>query len=255
MKLYLSIIALAIATFMMAACGGGADEATEIEEAPTEDAVAEEAPAEEAYLDATEVAPDNYKLLSAEGNVRIVEMTVGVGQKDNKHSHNEEYAYFVSGGKARIYIGDQSQEAELPDGATMSNEPWTHQVENIGDKDIHAIICELMETPNVNQAEAYIDATEAASDNYKLLHDGDKVRIIEMTLEPGMQDAEHSHNMEHVYFITGGSVKIHVGDEVVDAEIPDGHVMHHDAWKHSVENVGETTIRAIIFEEKPTPVI
>ena len=33
-------------------------------------------------------------------------------------------------------------EMELPDGATMWHEAWTHQVTNIGDTEIRAIIVE-----------------------------------------------------------------------------------------------------------------
>ena len=60
-----------------------------------------------------------------------------------------------------------------------------------------------------------------------------------------------SNTSETVYFISGGKVKIHVGDQIVDAEIPDGHVMHHGPWTHSVENVGDKAVEAIIFELVP----
>ena len=46
-------------------------------------------------------------------------------------------------GKAKVDIqGADSMEAELPDGFVMFSEGWTHQVHNVGDKDIHAIIVE-----------------------------------------------------------------------------------------------------------------
>ena len=37
---------------------------------------------------------------------------------------------------------------------------------------------------------------------------------------------------------------------VVDAEIPNGHVMWNEAWTHRVENVGATAVKAIIVESK-----
>jgi len=97
----------------------------------------------------------------------------------------------------------------------------------------------------------YIDATVAAADNYKLLSQEGNVRVIEMHLRPGEKDNEHSHHSETVYFISGGKVKIYVGDDVMEADIPDGHVMHHGPWTHIVENVGDTDIKAIIFELMP----
>ncbi len=70
-------------------------------------------------------------------------MNLRAGEQDNQHSHPEETVYFVRGGKAKIHLPDgNSMEAELPDGAVMWHEEWTHTVENIGTSDIKAIIVE-----------------------------------------------------------------------------------------------------------------
>ena len=99
---------------------------------------------------------------------------------------------------------------------------------------------------------SYIDAVEAASDNYKLLSHEGNIRVIEMSLPAGVIDNEHSHHTETVYFIQGGHVRIHLPDgESMEADIPDGHVMHHGPWTHRVENIGQTDIKAIIFEVMP----
>ena len=67
----------------------------------------------------------------------------------------------------------------------------------------------------------------------------------------GEKDEMHSHPSETVYFISGGKAKIHLpGGEVVEAEIPDGHVMWHEGWTHTVENIGASDIKAIIVEAK-----
>lgn len=97
----------------------------------------------------------------------------------------------------------------------------------------------------------YIDPTKAAPDNYKLLLENDQVRVIEMTLPAGTKDNQHSHQDETVYFISGGKVKIHLPDgQAMEAELPDGHVMWHEAWTHTVENVGSTDIKAIVVERR-----
>ena len=36
----------------------------------------------------------------------------------------------------------------------------------------------------------------------------------------------------------------------MEAEIPDGHVMWHEEWTHTVENIGSSDIKAIIVEAK-----
>ncbi len=96
------------------------------------------------YIDPVEASPANYKLLVENDRVRLLEMIVKAGEKDEVHSHPSEMVYFISGGKARVHLADgDSMEAEFPDGGVMEHEAWTHQVENVGDTDIHAIIFEL----------------------------------------------------------------------------------------------------------------
>ena len=98
----------------------------------------------------------------------------------------------------------------------------------------------------------YIDAVEAAANNYKLLSEEGKIRVIEMSLKSGEIDNQHSHHSETVYFLQGGKVRIHLPNgESVEADIPDGHVMHHGPWTHQVENIGDTDVKAIIFEIMP----
>jgi beta-alanine degradation protein BauB len=98
---------------------------------------------------------------------------------------------------------------------------------------------------------AYIDPVMASPNHYKTLMENDQVRVVEMTLKVGEKDQQHSHPDETVYFIQGGTVKIHLPDgNAVDADLPDGHVMWHEAWTHTVENVGRSDIKAIIVERK-----
>lgn len=96
----------------------------------------------------------------------------------------------------------------------------------------------------------YIDPVDVASQHYRLLQDGTRARMIEMRLAPGERDNEHSHPNEFVYFITGSKARIYVDDDVMELDIPDGMVMEHDPWTHSVENVGDREIVAVIFELK-----
>ena len=98
---------------------------------------------------------------------------------------------------------------------------------------------------------AYIDAVEASPVNYKLLFENEQVRVIEMNVRAGESDNEHSHRAETVYFISGSKLKIHLSDgEVMEADIPDGHVMWHEEWTHRVENVGTKDVRAIVVESQ-----
>lgn len=95
------------------------------------------------------------------------------------------------------------------------------------------------------------DPVEVASEHYKLLLDGQRARIVEMYLPAGARDNEHSHPNEFVYFLRGSTVRIYEPpDEPADVDLPEGHVMERDPCTHSVENIGERDIHAIIFELK-----
>ena len=94
------------------------------------------------YIDPCDVSPNHYRELFTNEHLRVVEMSLPAGEKDNEHSHPNETVYFIKGGKVRIYVGEDSMEADIPDGHVMYHEAWTHTVENIGDTDIHAIIYE-----------------------------------------------------------------------------------------------------------------
>ncbi len=98
---------------------------------------------------------------------------------------------------------------------------------------------------------AYIDPVEVSPDSYKVLLENDQVRVLQMDLKAGETDETHSHPSETVYFVKGGKAKIHLPDGgVVEADIPDGHVMWNEAWTHRVENVGSSDILAVIVEAK-----
>ena len=245
-KSILTKVALAtVLVIYSTGCGAPSSDNEAEETATTEEEAVND---EDDFLDPTVVADANYTLLSTEGNIRIVEMVLEPGQTDNIHSHKNETVYFITGGQAKIHVGDEVMEADVPDGHIMHHGPWTHSVENVGETTIRAIIFEQMEMEETAEFADYIDATEASSENYKLLSAEGNVRVVSMMLAPGETDTEHSHRAETGYFLTGGKLKIYVGEEVMEAEIPDGHVMHHPAWTHHVENVGETPVHAIIFE-------
>jgi quercetin dioxygenase-like cupin family protein len=97
----------------------------------------------------------------------------------------------------------------------------------------------------------YIDSTEVSPANYKTLWEEGNRRVVEMTLKAGETDITHSHPNEVVSFITGGKVSIALENgEKMEADLPDGFVLPHEPWTHTVSNVGTTDIRAIIFETK-----
>lgn len=107
----------------------------------------------------------------------------------------------------------------------------------------------LLSTLNV-QAEPAGAAHVTSPDYYTLLSENEHVLVLKMVLKPGDADTVHSHHNETVYFEKGGKLAITVNGKTVEVEVPDGHVMWHEAWTHQVTNIGDTEVVAIIVEQK-----
>lgn len=243
---------LAISAVFIAGCAGESGD-TDTEDMP--DAAREMADEPVAdRMDAVSVAPDVYTVLHEDDRVRVLDMVLPAGETDGLHSHPNEAVYFIEGSTVRISVpGEEPTELDIPDGAPLSHEAWTHTVENIGESDLHAVVVEIKEGA-LESAGSVADgmaAHETSPDTYSVLLEDDRVRILEMTLPAGESDSLHSHPAETAYFLKGGTVNIHLpGGEVNEAEIPDGGVISHEAWTHRVENVGATDIHAIVVEFK-----
>lgn len=97
----------------------------------------------------------------------------------------------------------------------------------------------------------YPAAHVTSSGQYKVIFENGQVLVLKMVLKPGEADILHSHNNETVYFEQGGQLTISLptGESIV-ADVPNGHVMWHEAWSHQVTNTGDTQVIAVIVEEK-----
>ena len=113
-------------------------------------------------------------------------------------------------------------------------------------------LCLLLATSaNTHAHEQHEPGHIASPQMYELLLENERALVLKIMLKPGESDAFHRHNNETVYFEKGSKLKIEtLGGEPVVADVPDGHVMWHEAWTHRVTNLGEQTAIAIIVEEK-----
>ena len=95
------------------------------------------------------------------------------------------------------------------------------------------------------------DATKVAPHIYKVLLENERVRMLEVSLEPGASSEMHSHPAYCLYLLTGGKVRFTLpSGETAELELPEGAAMWRDAEEHATENIGGTTIRAIFVEPK-----
>jgi quercetin dioxygenase-like cupin family protein len=95
------------------------------------------------------------------------------------------------------------------------------------------------------------DATKVAPHVYKVLFENERLRFLEVSMQPGDRSELHSHPDYFVYFLSGGKGKFTTpSGETEELEMPTGASMWRDAEEHATENVGDTAIRAFFFEPK-----
>lgn len=96
------------------------------------------------------------------------------------------------------------------------------------------------------------DATKVAPHVYKVLFENERVRVLEVSMQPGDSSEMHSHPDYFFYLLgSGGKVKFTMpSGETAELELPAGSSMWREAETHATENIGGTAIHALFFEPK-----
>ena len=95
------------------------------------------------------------------------------------------------------------------------------------------------------------DPLKVAPDNHKLLFENDQVRVYEFTAKPGEKIAMHSHPNHFAYMLAPGKMKFTTADgKAVEKEYGAGDIRWSDAVTHTVENIGDTDVKALVVELK-----
>ena len=95
------------------------------------------------------------------------------------------------------------------------------------------------------------DATKVAPHVYKVLFENERVRLLEVRLQPGGSSEMHSHPDNLVYILSSGKVAFTApSGEVSELELPEGASMWLEATEHATDNVGDTAVHALMIEPK-----
>ncbi len=96
-------------------------------------------------------SPAHYQLLLENDNVVVMKMILKPSESDKVHTHHNETVYFETSGRLRITPSTgPAFDVDVSSGQVMWHETWTHQVTNIGETDVVAIIVEE-QRPNTSQ--------------------------------------------------------------------------------------------------------
>jgi beta-alanine degradation protein BauB len=96
------------------------------------------------------------------------------------------------------------------------------------------------------------DATIVAPHVYKVLFENDRMRVLEVTMEPGDRSEMHTHPDFFFYLLgEGGKVRFtSPSGESAEMELPAGASAWREAEEHATENVGTTLVHALFVEPK-----
>lgn len=94
--------------------------------------------------DPVEVASNVYTTLFENDRVRLLEARLAPGDSSEMHGHPDYVVYNLADGKVRFTSGSgETQEVELPAGATMWRDAEEHSAENTGTTELRSLLFEL----------------------------------------------------------------------------------------------------------------
>ena len=88
-------------------------------------------------------------------------------------------------------------------------------------------------------------------DNYKILFENERVRVLDFRLAKGAKENAHTHPAHVVYVLTGFKVRFTLGNgETLLRETKDSQVLFRQPVTHASENLGTTDAHGILVELK-----
>ena len=95
------------------------------------------------------------------------------------------------------------------------------------------------------------DAATATPKVVKVMFENERVRVLDFLSAPGDKEGVHSHPAFVVHIVSGGTLRIQSPDGKSDDVVFQAEdVKWRDPVAHTTENVGKTTLHAIIVELK-----
>jgi beta-alanine degradation protein BauB len=94
--------------------------------------------------DAVKVAPDSYRVLLENDQVRVLEVRIKQGAKSEMHSHPRSVAICLNDQRLKFtFPNGKSEDADLKRGQTVWLNGLSHAVENVGTEDVSSVVVEL----------------------------------------------------------------------------------------------------------------
>lgn len=103
--------------------------------------------------DPAPIYPENYKVITENDRVRVMNFKLRKGAKEDFHAHPAHVVYVLTGFKIMFkFPAGRTALRETKTGDVLFSEAITHASENIGDTDAHGLLVELKTPPAGNAA-------------------------------------------------------------------------------------------------------
>ncbi len=97
------------------------------------------------------------------------------------------------------------------------------------------------------------DPIDTNPDQYRVLFENERVRVLEYLDTPGTRTQPHEHPDSVMYTLSSFRRRLHAGGQQRDVELAGGEVRWVGAQEHAGENIGDTESHAIFVELKDPP--
>ena len=98
------------------------------------------------------------------------------------------------------------------------------------------------------------DPTKVGPHVYKKLFENERVRMLEVTFQPGDTIAMHSHPDHIAYVVSGGKLSVWGKDgKAQEVAVKAGDPLWFNAVTHAAKNVGTTPVKLAVIELKEKP--
>ena len=245
------ILAICI-SLILVACNGNdkKEEKTATTDTTKTEAVQPTTTPNNADMDAVKVAPNLYKVVKDTLGIRIVEVNYKPGDSSALHWHPDYAVYAIEGGTATFYAKDGSSMInEMKKGMVMIRPGEWHSVKNTGKTNIHVLLVEVNRSGQATPMDASLDATKVAPNLYKSVADTMGIRVLEINYKPGQSSAMHAHPDAVLYVIDPATSEFTGKDgKKTVMKLGKGMTAFVPADTHSVKNIGNTTVKAILVE-------
>jgi quercetin dioxygenase-like cupin family protein len=200
--------------------------------------------------DPVKVAPQNYKVITENDTVRILDVNLPAGAKTASHSHPDLVGVVLEPGATKWTTSDGKSTQSPPDlkrGGVVYQSGSTHVTENTGKTALRAIVIEFKKpAPAAGKGR-----NPSLPSPYKQVDDNSRARSFQGTFSPGAKVPEHSHG-DHVIVALSDATAEVIGKDGKKETL----TFKKDAatfsgpMTHSAVNTGKTPLRLIVVEVK-----